>query len=68
MHAVPIKAPFILPAMAKLAWKGYFAGAALFGVPVVIGKDVIAKDPGLIVKGPLVVERLSSVERKGAAR
>jgi hypothetical protein len=55
-HPVNTKAPFILPAMAKLAWKEYFAGAALSGVPVVIGEDVIAKDPGLVVNGHRVVE------------
>ncbi|MFH1137713.1 MAG: glutamate synthase-related protein [Pseudomonadota bacterium] len=55
-RAVPIKAPFILPAMAKLAWREYFAGAALSGVPVVIGEDVVAKDAGLVVAGHRVVE------------
>jgi len=55
-HAVAIKAPFILPAMAKLAWREYFAGAALSGVPVVIGEDVIAKDTGLVIKDHRVVE------------
>jgi len=53
---VEINAPFILPAMAKLAWKEYFAGAALFGVPVVIGEDVIAKDDALIMKGQKVAK------------
>ena len=68
-HAVAIKGPFILPAMAKLAWKEYFTGAALFGVPVVIGEDVIAKDPGLIVNGhrvvasPLIAEMVSTFRR-----
>ena len=55
-QTVPIKAPFILPAMAKLAWKEYYAGAAVSGVPVVIGEDVIAKDPGLKVDGYRVTE------------
>jgi len=55
-QAVNSRAPFILPAMAKLAWKEYFAGAALFGVPVVIGEDVIAKDPGLVMNGHRVVD------------
>ncbi|NCC25799.1 MAG: FMN-binding glutamate synthase family protein [Deltaproteobacteria bacterium] len=55
-HAVKIKAPFILPAMAKLAWEEYYAGAALSGIPVVIGEDVVAKDPGLVVRGHRVVE------------
>lgn len=49
-HPVPIEAPFILPAMAKLDWPDYFAGAALAGVPVVIGEDVAAKDPGLAME------------------
>jgi len=69
VHTVPVKAPFILPAMAKLAWKEYFAGAAIFGVPVVIGEDVIAKDKGLIVNGhkvikaPLIDEMVSTFRR-----
>ncbi len=67
--SVPIKAPFILPAMAKLAWHEYFAGAALSGVPVVIGEDVIAKDPGLLMDGhrvretPLVARMVESFRR-----
>jgi len=69
IHAVNTKAPFILPAMAKLAWKEYFAGAALSGVPVVIGEDVIAKDEGLVmnghrvVKSPLIAEMVSTFRR-----
>jgi hypothetical protein len=41
--AVEIKAPFILPAIAKLAWKEYFAGAALSGIPVVVGEALNRK-------------------------
>jgi hypothetical protein len=55
-HPVPCSAPIVLPAMAKLAWREYFAGAALFGLPVVIGEDVLAKDPGLVMEGRRVVE------------
>jgi hypothetical protein len=66
--AEAIKAPFILPAMAKLAWKEYFAGAALAGVPVVIGEDVIAKDPGLVVDGHRVVESPLIKEMVGTFR
>jgi len=68
-HPVNIIAPFILPAMAKLAWKEYFAGAALSGVPAVIGEDVIAKDTGLVVNGhrvvlaPLIAEMVSTFRR-----
>ncbi len=55
-HMVKTSAPLILPAIAKLAWREYFAGAALFGIPVVIGEDVISKDPGLVMNGHKVVE------------
>jgi len=67
-NPVKIKAPFILPAMAKLAWREYFAGAALSGVPVVIGEDVIAKDPGLVVVGHRVKEAPLVAEMVGAFR
>jgi hypothetical protein len=66
---VALKGPFILPAMAKLAWREYFAGAALAGVPAVIGEDVIAKDPGLVVEknrvvaSPLIEEMVSTFRR-----
>lgn len=68
-NKIPMKAPFILPAMAKLNWRDYFAGAALAGVLVVIGEDVIAKDPGLVlregrvVKAPLIAEMLGEFRR-----
>jgi hypothetical protein len=68
-HPVPCSAPIILPAMAKLAWREYFAGAALSGVPVVIGEDVLSKDPGLVMDGqrvveaPLVAEMVSAFNR-----
>ncbi len=69
IHPVPIRGPFILPAMAKLAWREYYAGAAISGVPVVIGEDVIAKDPGLAVDGhrvtasPLIAEMVATFRR-----
>lgn len=68
-NPVPCTAPLILPAMAKLAWREYFAGAALAGVPVVIGEDVLSKDPSLAVEGqrvveaPLVAEMLAAFRR-----
>ncbi len=66
---VPCSAPIILPAMAKLAWREYFGGAALAGLPVVIGEDVLAKDPGLEMDGqrvtaaPLVTEMVMAFRR-----
>lgn len=53
---IDLKAPFILPAMAKLNWRDYYAGAALAGVLVVIGEDAIAKDKNLVLKNGKVVE------------
>lgn len=41
-NKIKLKAPIILPAMAKLNWKDYYAGAALAGVLVVIGEEVVA--------------------------
>lgn len=63
---VALNAPFILPAMAKLNWKDYFAGAALAGVLVVIGEDVVAKDKGLVMENgrvaasPLIEEMVKA--------
>lgn len=64
-NPVKTKAPIIFPAIAKLNWKDYYSGAALAGVPVVIGESVISKDTGLVledgkvVKSPLIKEMLS---------
>ncbi len=55
-NKVALKAPIILPAMAKLNWKDYFAGAALAGVLVVVGEDVVAKDPKLCLENGKVVD------------
>ena len=65
-NRVELKAPIILPAIAKLNWKDYFGGAALAGVPVVIGEDVVAKDKDLVIEqgkvtlSPLVAEMVDS--------
>ena len=56
VHKVPLKAPLVFPAMAKLNWRDYFAGAALAGVVVVVGEDVVAKDPKLVLENGKVVE------------
>ena len=44
---IKLKAPIILPAMAKLNWKDYYSGAAMAGILVVIGENAIKNDPGL---------------------
>lgn len=69
-NKVEIKAPIVLPAIAKLNWKDYYSGAALAGVPVVIGESVVSKDKGLeldengkVVKSPLIEEMVSYFNR-----
>ena len=63
---VKLLAPIILPAMAKLNWRDYYAGAALAGVLVVIGEDVVAKDKGLVLRdgsvadSPLLAEMVAA--------
>lgn len=65
-YPIKLKAPIVFPAMAKLNWKGYYGGAALAGVLVVIGEDAIVKDPKLeikqnkVVNSPLLKEMVDS--------
>lgn len=46
-NEVKIALPFMLPAVIKLNWKDYFAGAAMAGVCAVIGEGCPSKDPNL---------------------
>lgn len=70
-NPVKLKMPIILPAMAKLNWRDYYAGAAMAGVLVVIGEDVIMKDPDLVLENgrvksaPLIGEMLDSFRKYG---
>ena len=65
-NVIKMKAPIIMPAMAKLNWKDYYAGAALAGVLVVIGEDVVGKDKNLVLENgkvtssPLIEEMVQS--------
>ncbi|MDD3920614.1 MAG: glutamate synthase-related protein [Eubacteriales bacterium] len=57
---IPCTMPIILPAIAKLNWADYYAGAALAGVVATIGEAVVGKDPdarwhdGRITASPLL--------------
>ncbi len=68
-HKVKLKAPIILPAMAKLNWKDYYAGAALSGVLVVIGEAVVSKDKNLklennkVLDSPLLAEMVNAFKK-----
>jgi hypothetical protein len=42
---IALKAPIILPAMAKLNWRDYYSGAAMAGILVVIGESAAKNDP-----------------------
>ncbi len=46
-NKIKLKAPIILPAMAKLNWEDYYSGAAMAGVMVVIGENAVNKDEDL---------------------
>lgn len=46
-HPVKLAMPVILPALIKLNWEDYFAGAAMAGVNCVIGESSPGKDPNL---------------------
>jgi len=55
-NTVKMKMPVILPALIKLNWEDYFAGAAMAGVCCVIGEDARNKDPKLKIKDGKVLE------------
>ena len=46
-HPVKLALPIVLPAVIKLNWQDYFAGAAMAGVVAVIGEGAVSKDPTL---------------------
>ncbi|MDD3655867.1 MAG: glutamate synthase-related protein [Atribacterota bacterium] len=54
-NKLKLKSPFVLPAMAKLNWKGYFSGAAISGLIAVIGEDMPTTDPDTVLKHGKIV-------------
>lgn len=68
-NKIGLDAPIILPAMAKLNWKDYYAGAALAGILVVIGEDVVAKDKDMVLENgkvsssPLIADMIASFRK-----
>ena len=68
-HPVETALPLMLPALIKLNWKDYFAGAAMAGVCCVVGESSTDKDPNLVKKNgkieqfPLLEEILDSFNR-----
>ena len=65
LKKIALKAPIILPAMAKLNWRDYYSGAAMAGILVVIGESAIRHDPdiaydenGKVARSPLIGEMI----------
>lgn len=48
--------PVILPALIKLNWQDYFAGAAMAGVNCVIGEGAVSKDPNAVIENGKIVK------------
>jgi hypothetical protein len=55
-NKVKMALPLFLPALVKLNWEDYYAGAAMAGVTCVIGEDARTKDPNLLVENGKVIE------------
>ncbi|MDO5562290.1 MAG: glutamate synthase-related protein, partial [Synergistaceae bacterium] len=68
-NPVTVPAPYILPAIAKLDWQDYYIGAALFGIPAVIGESAVWRDLGLRLErgvlsdAPLLATMKSTYDR-----
>ena len=69
LNKVKMAMPIMLPALIKMNWKDYFAGAAMAGITCIIGEDAKAKDPylkmvnGRITEFPFLAEVLDSFNR-----
>ncbi len=55
-HKVKMTMPLMLPALIKLNWADYFAGAAMAGVSCIIGEAAREKDPDFKMKNGKVQE------------
>ena len=54
-NTVKLAIPVILPALIKMNWEDYFAGAAMAGACCVIGEEARDKDPDLQIKNGKIV-------------
>ncbi len=67
---IKLKAPIILPAIAKLNWKDYYSGAAMAGIIAVIGENAVKSDPeldhdenGMVSHAPFLGEMINYFRR-----
>ena len=56
INPVKMALPIILPALIKLNWRDYFAGAAMAGVTCVIGEHAVNNDSKLKIENKKVTE------------
>ena len=68
-YPVKMTMPILLPALIKLNWADYFAGAAMAGICCVIGEDARTKDPDLVMENGKVkdfpaVEKMQDAFKK----
>jgi len=56
VNPVKMALPLMLPALIKLNWQDYFAGAAMAGVTCIIGEDARNNDPDLQIENGQVTE------------
>ncbi len=68
-NTIKMAMPIILPALIKLNWQDYFAGAAMSGVTCVIGEHAVNNEPNLKIENnkvtdfPLLAEALNSFQQ-----
>lgn len=55
-NPVKLAMPVILPALIKLNWQDYFAGAAMAGVNCVIGEGAVSKDANAVIENGKIVK------------
>ncbi|MDO5111611.1 MAG: glutamate synthase-related protein [Clostridia bacterium] len=56
LHPVKLALPLILPALIKLNWRDYFAGAAMAGVTCMVGEDAKSKDAKLQIENGRITD------------
>ncbi len=56
VHPIKMTMPVILPALIKLNWQDYFAGAAMAGVTCIIGEDARNNEPNLQIKNGQITD------------
>lgn len=65
-NPIKLKLPVVLPALIKLNWQDYFAGAAMAGVVTTIGEGAVSKDPALRLEDGKVVHAPKLTEFRDA--